>query len=94
MLGIAETQVQDLALGIVQLPEVPTGPRIQPAKFPLDDIPSFQCAHHTAQLGVIHKIPEGALTATAYVNKKHLKLCWSQYQFLRNAIHHKSALGQ
>ena len=94
MLGIAKTQLQDLAHGTVYLPTVPTSPYIQPVKFPLDDIPSFQCAHHTAQLSIIHKILEGALTATVCVNKKQIKLCSSQYQSLRNAIHHQPPLRQ
>ena len=41
MLGIASTQVQDLALGLVELHEVRMGPPLKPVKVPLDGIPSF-----------------------------------------------------
>ena len=41
ILGIAPTQVQDLALGLVELHEVHVGPLLQPVKVPLGGIPSL-----------------------------------------------------
>jgi len=49
MARIAPTQVQDLALGLVELHEVHMGP---PLKVPLDGIPSLQRVDHITQLGV------------------------------------------
>ena len=40
-LGIALTQVQDHALGLVELHEVHMGPPVKPVKVPLDGIPSL-----------------------------------------------------
>ena len=40
-LGIAPTQVQDLALGLVELHEVHMGPLLQPVKVSLDGISSL-----------------------------------------------------
>jgi len=49
VLGIALTQVQNLALGFVELHEVCTGPSLKLVKVPLDGIPSHQCVNHTTQ---------------------------------------------
>ena len=42
-------------------------PLLQPVQVPLDGFLSFQCMDCTAELGVIHKLAEGALNATVYV---------------------------
>ncbi|KAK4831319.1 hypothetical protein QYF61_016808 [Mycteria americana] len=70
VLGIALTHVQVLALGLVELPEVCTGPPLKPVKVPLDGIPSLQCVDCTTQLGVIGKLAEGALNPTVHVTDK------------------------
>ena len=44
VLGIAPTQVQDLALGLVEPHEVRMSPLLQPAKVPLDGILSLWMA--------------------------------------------------
>ena len=49
-LGIAPNQMQDLALGFVELHEVCTGPPLEPVKVPLDGIASLQCVNHTIHL--------------------------------------------
>jgi len=59
--GIALTQVQNPALGLVELHEVCTGPPIKPVGVPLDDVPSLQRVDRTTQLGVVGKLDEGAL---------------------------------
>ena len=78
MLGIAPTHVQDLALGLVELHEVRTGPPLKPVKVPLDGIPSLQRVDRTTQLGVIGKLAEGALNPTVYVINEDIKQYWSQ----------------
>jgi len=59
--GVAPTQVWDLALGIVEPHEVHTGPFLELVQVSLDGILSFWCVSCTTQLGVICKLAEGAL---------------------------------
>jgi len=59
--GVALTQMQDLALGLVELREVHTGPFLELVQVPLDGILSFWCVNCTTQLDVICKLAEGAL---------------------------------
>jgi len=61
ILETALTQVPDLALALVELHEVHTGPPLQLVQVPLDDIPCLTHVNCTTQLGVIRKISEGAL---------------------------------
>jgi len=61
ILRVAPTQVQDLALGLVEPHEVHTGPPLQLVRVSLGDIPSFWCVNCTTQLGVICKLAVGAL---------------------------------
>ena len=77
VLGITPTHVQDLALDLVELHEVCTGPCLQLFQFLLDGIVSFQRVDCTTQLGVIGKLAEGALNPTVHVTDKDIR----QYQF-------------
>jgi len=61
ILGVAPTQMQDLALGPVKFHEVHTGLFLELVQVPLDSIQSFWCVNCTTQLGVICKLAEGAL---------------------------------
>jgi len=70
VLGIAPTHVQDLALGLLKLHEVRTGPPLEPVRVPLDGIPSLQRVDCTTQLGVVSKLAEGALDPTVHVTNK------------------------
>jgi len=53
IVGVAPTQMQDLALGLVEPQQVHTGPLLKLVQVPLDDIPSFWCVNCTTQLGVV-----------------------------------------
>ena len=64
--------MQDLALGLVELHEVCTGPPLKPVKVPMDSIPSFQHVNHTTELGVISKLAEDALNPTVHIGDKML----------------------
>ncbi|PKU47710.1 hypothetical protein llap_1990 [Limosa lapponica baueri] len=77
--GIAMTRVQDLALGLVELHEVRTGPPLTPVQVPLDGIPSLQCIDHAIQLDVISKLAEDARNPTVCISDKDVKQHWSQY---------------
>ena len=70
MLGIALTPVQDLALGLVEFHEVCMDLPLEPAKVPLDGIPSLQRVDCTTQLGVVSKLAEGALNPTVRIIDK------------------------
>ena len=62
--GVAPTQVQDLALGLVEPHELRMGPLPELVRVPLDGIPSLRRVNRTTQLGVIGKLAEGALDPT------------------------------
>ena len=66
ILGAALTQVQDLALGLVELHEIPTVPPLQLVQVSLDDILSFSHVGYTTQLGVICKLAEGGMILQSY----------------------------
>ena len=53
VLGIVLTQMQDLALGLIELHEVGLGRPLKPVHIPWNDIPSLLCVNCTTQLGVI-----------------------------------------
>ena len=72
-MGVALTQVQDLAFGFVEPHEVYLGPLLMPVQVPLDDILSLWCADLTPQLGVISKPDEGALDPTVNVIDEDIK---------------------
>lgn len=61
VLTAAQTQVQDLALGLVELHGVLTSLSLKPVRVPQDAIPSLQSASHTTQPGVTSKVAGGAL---------------------------------
>ncbi|KAK4830181.1 hypothetical protein QYF61_008972 [Mycteria americana] len=81
--GVALTQVQDPALGLVEPHEVPIDPLLQLVQVPLDGIPSLRRVNHTTQLGVICKLAEGAFDPTVHVTDEGVKQYWSQYRPLR-----------
>ncbi|KAK4810922.1 hypothetical protein QYF61_013330 [Mycteria americana] len=64
--GVAPTQVQALALGLVEPHEVHMGQLLQLVQVPLDDILSLRHVNCTTQLGVICKLAEGALDPAVY----------------------------
>ena len=77
IVGFAPTQMQDLALGIVELHEVHTGPPLKPVWVPLDVILSFRHVNGTTQLDVTYKLAKGALSPSVYVIDDDIKEYWS-----------------
>jgi len=69
ILGVALTQVQDFALGLVEPHEVHIGPPLQLVQVTLDDISSFWHVNCTTQLGVIFKLAESALNLAMSLTK-------------------------
>ncbi|KAK4816309.1 hypothetical protein QYF61_014607 [Mycteria americana] len=72
LLGVAPTQVQDLALGLVEPHEVHMGPVLKLVQISLEGILSLRRVNCTIQLGVICKLAEGALDPTVSVKMKIL----------------------
>lgn len=64
MFRIALTQMQDLSFGLDELHEVHVVSFLKPLKVPQDGIPSPQNVTCITQLGVICRLPEGALNLT------------------------------
>jgi len=93
MLRVALTQLQDLALGLVELHVVHTGPLLELVQVPLDGIPSFWLVNCTTQLGVICKPAEGALDLAVYVIDENIKQYSSQYGPLRDTTCHRHPFG-
>ncbi|KAK4811179.1 hypothetical protein QYF61_019810 [Mycteria americana] len=56
ILGIAPMQVQDLALGFVELQEVPMGPLLKPVQVPLDGIPSLNVEVNMQNPSITHSL--------------------------------------
>ncbi|KAK4829736.1 hypothetical protein QYF61_006445 [Mycteria americana] len=88
ILGVAPTQVQDLALDLVEPHEVHMGPLLKFVQVPLDGILSLRHVNRTTQLGVVFKLAEGALDPTVCVIDEDMKQYWSQYGPLRNTTRH------
>ncbi|PKU37611.1 rna-directed dna polymerase from mobile element jockey-like [Limosa lapponica baueri] len=86
-------QVQDPALGLVELHEFRTGSPLKPFKVPLDGTPSLQRVDCSTQLGVVGKLAEVALNPNSHVTNKDVRQYWSQYRPLRNTTHHCSPIG-
>ncbi|KAK4815221.1 hypothetical protein QYF61_022868 [Mycteria americana] len=99
--GVAVTQVQDLALGLVGSHTIDLGPSIQPVQVPLQSLPTLQQINTPAQLGVICKLTESALDPFVQIIDKDVKQNWPQHRALGNtacdrpptgvnSIHHSS----
>ncbi|KAJ7412684.1 hypothetical protein BTVI_45504 [Pitangus sulphuratus] len=69
VLGFVPRQVQDFALGLVDLHELVAGPPLKPVKAP----PFLQHVDHTTQLVLIVKLAECALDPFVYGTNKDVK---------------------
>ncbi|KAK4829578.1 hypothetical protein QYF61_005678 [Mycteria americana] len=99
--GVAVTQVQDPALGLVKPHTIDLGPSTQPVQVPLQSLPTLQQINTPAQLGVVCKLTEGALDPLVHIIDKDVKQNWPQHRALGNtacdrpptgvnSIHHHS----
>ena len=71
--GVAPTQTQDFALGLVEPHKVHMSPFLKLVQVPLNGIQSLRCVNCTTQLGVICKFDEGTLNPTVYVVDEDIK---------------------
>ena len=72
-MDVATIQVQDLAFGFVESHEAYLGPPLKPVWISLDGILSLRHVDNTTQLGVIHKLAEGALNPTVHSTDEDIK---------------------
>ncbi|KAJ7404096.1 aminopeptidase O [Willisornis vidua] len=86
MFGIALTQVQEVALGLVEHHDFHSGLPLKPVKVPLDGNPSLQHVNCTTQLGVVAKFAAGALDPTGPVPNKDVTQCQYPYLSLRRPL--------
>ncbi|XP_065498931.1 maestro heat-like repeat-containing protein family member 7 [Caloenas nicobarica] len=67
------TQVQDLALGLVEPHTIGLGSSSQPAQLPLKSLPTLQQINTPAQFGVTCKLSEGALDPFVQIIDKEIE---------------------
>ncbi|KAK4819038.1 hypothetical protein QYF61_024403 [Mycteria americana] len=82
--GVAVTQVQDPALGLVKPHPAGPSPSIQPVQVPLQSLPTLKQINTPTQLGVICKLTEGALDPFIQIIDKDIKQNWPQHRALGN----------
>ncbi|KAK4827087.1 LOW QUALITY PROTEIN: hypothetical protein QYF61_014189 [Mycteria americana] len=76
--GVVATQVQDLALGLVEPQTIGPSPSIQPS------LPTLKQINTPTQLGVVYKLTEGALDPFVQIIDKDIKQDWPQHRALGN----------
>lgn len=85
MLEFAPTDMQDLALGLVEFHEIPRHPLLQPVKIPVDA--PFPSSMSVALLSlVLLEICWGCIDPTVHVIDKAVKQCQSQYWPQKNPL--------
>ncbi|KAK4828223.1 hypothetical protein QYF61_024718 [Mycteria americana] len=77
--GVVVTQVQDLALSLVEPHTIGPSPSIQPVQIPLQSLPTLKQIYTPSQFGVICKLTEGALDPFVQIIDKDIKQNWPQY---------------
>ncbi|KAK4810045.1 hypothetical protein QYF61_005108 [Mycteria americana] len=77
--GVVVTQVQDLALSLVEPHTIDLGPLIQPVQIPLQSLPTLEQINTPAQFGVSCKLTEGALNPLIQIIDRDIKQNWPQY---------------
>ncbi|KAK4818982.1 LOW QUALITY PROTEIN: hypothetical protein QYF61_022649 [Mycteria americana] len=77
--GVVPPQVQDLALLLVEVHEVPVSPFLQPVEVPLDGSMTLWCISHSSQFGVIRQLAEGTLCPIIHVTTEDAEQDWTQY---------------
>ncbi|KAK4827826.1 hypothetical protein QYF61_021910 [Mycteria americana] len=71
--GVVVTQVQDLALSLVEPHTIDLGPSIQPVQVPLQSLPTLKQINIPTQLGVICKLTKGTLYPLIQIIDKDAK---------------------
>ena len=72
-MGLLRLKCRDLALDLVETYTIHLGPLIQSVQIPLQSLPAIKQINTPTQLGVICKIPEGALNPLIQIIDKDVK---------------------
>ncbi|KAK4824042.1 hypothetical protein QYF61_009633 [Mycteria americana] len=91
--GVAVTQVQDLALGLVKPHTIDLVPWIQPVQVPLQSLPTLKQINTPTQLGIICKLTEGAPHPFIQIIDKDIKQNWPQHRALGNTTGDRPPTG-
>lgn len=91
--GVVVTKVKDLALSHVEPHPLGLCPAIQPVQVPLQGLPTLQQTDTSPQLGVICKLPEGALNSLIQIINKGIKEGGPQHRLWRNTTHDRLPAG-
>ncbi|GAB0183390.1 mitochondrial enolase superfamily member 1 [Grus japonensis] len=91
--GVVVTDMQDLALGLVEPDTVGLGPLIHPVQISLQSLPTLKQINTPAQFGVICKLTEGALNPLVQIINKGLKQDWPQNYALGNTTRDQPPTG-
>ncbi|KAK4827323.1 hypothetical protein QYF61_016573 [Mycteria americana] len=76
--GVVVTEVQDLALSLVDPHTIDLGPSIQPVQVPLQSLPPLKQINTPTQFGVICKLTEVTLNPLIQTIDKDIKQNWPQ----------------
>ncbi|GAB0186707.1 ectonucleotide pyrophosphatase/phosphodiesterase family member 3 [Grus japonensis] len=91
--GVVPPQVQDFALPLVGLHEVPVNPFLQPVEVPLDGSMTLWHISHSSQFGVISRLAEGTLCPIMQIINEDVELYWTQYSPLGYTTSDYSAMA-
>jgi len=72
-------QVQDPALALVDLHQVPLCSTLQPVQVSLNGSTAFWCIHHSSQFCVTCKLAEGTLQLFIQVIDEEVEQDWAEY---------------
>ncbi|KAK4812409.1 hypothetical protein QYF61_019643 [Mycteria americana] len=90
--GVAVTQVQDLALSLVEPHTIGPSPLTQPIQVPLQSLPPLKQIT-PAQLGVICNLTEGALDPLVQIIDKDIKQDWPHHRALGDTTSDRPPTG-
>jgi len=77
--GVIPPQVQDPALALVELHEVPLCPALQPVQVLLNGSTAFWFISHFSMFGAISKLAEGTLCPFIQVADEEVEQDWAEY---------------
>jgi len=76
---VVPLQVQNFALLIIELHDVPGGPFLQPVMVPLDGSTTLRCTSAAPLCGFVSKLAEGALCPITQTVNEDVKQDWTQH---------------
>ena len=77
--GFVVTEVQDLALSVVESHAIGLGPSIQSVQIPLQSLPTLKQIDTFIQLGVICEFTAGEFKPLIHITDEDIKQDWPLY---------------